>query len=204
MMISTLVMVTVAHSPVHHAPAPRLLTMPTPGGAQKGSGLRDRGLQATVERMYWACGRLENHREHLALHCLGLRGFETYWPQVRGKLKPQSLFPGYCFIKITLQWSAARWAPGVVTLLMNGDEPAKVSDRIISELHARERGGLVVLPAPAPTSARFRAGDQVRIGRGPLSGFVGLVQGMKPRQRVEILLQLLGRVEMAAGDVERA
>lgn len=41
---------------------------------------------------------------------------------------------------------------------------------------------------------------------GPLSGFVGLVTGMKPRERVEALLRMLGsmqRVEMAAANVER-
>jgi len=37
-----------------------------------------------------------------------------------------------------------------------------------------------------------------------LSGFVGLVEGLRPRQRVEILLAALGRVELAAADVEHA
>jgi transcriptional antiterminator RfaH len=150
---------------------------------------------------FWACARLEGHRERLALHCLSLRGFETYWPQVRGKSKPQALFPGYCFLKVTLQWTPARWAPGVMALLMNGAEPAKVAGHILDEIRSRERGGLVVLPAPAPTSPPFQPGDRVRITTGPLTGFSGLVAGMRPHQRVEVLLQLLGRVEMPAVDV---
>ena len=32
---------------------------------------------------YWACARLEPHRERLALHCLDLAGFETYLPRIR-------------------------------------------------------------------------------------------------------------------------
>lgn len=76
---------------------------------------------------------------------------------------------------------------------------------VITELHARERpNGLVVLPPPAPLSApRFRLGDRVRITDGPLTGFSGPVDGMRPRQRVEILLELLGRVELVASAVER-
>jgi hypothetical protein len=38
---------------------------------------------------------------------------------------------------------------------------------------------------------------------GPLSGLVGLVEGMRGRERVEILLQMLGRVELAAAAVEQ-
>jgi hypothetical protein len=32
---------------------------------------------------YWACAQLETNRERLALHCLGLAGFETYLPRIR-------------------------------------------------------------------------------------------------------------------------
>lgn len=140
------------------------------------------------------------------MHCLNLRGFETYWPQVRGKLKPQSLFPGYCFVLITLQWSPARWAPGVTKLLMNGDEPAKVPDRIIAELRSRERDGLIVLPPPPRfrPGACFRPGDQVRIKDGVLTGCFGLVDGMRSHKRISVLLEMLGGarpIEMPAADV---
>ena len=32
---------------------------------------------------YWACARLEPHRERLALHCLELNGFKVYLPRLR-------------------------------------------------------------------------------------------------------------------------
>jgi hypothetical protein len=61
---------------------------------------------------YWACAQLEANRERLALHCLGLRGFEVYLPRIRmRKLKTAALFPGYAFVLIELQWHAARWSP---------------------------------------------------------------------------------------------
>jgi transcription antitermination factor NusG len=72
----------------------------------------------------------------------------------------------------------------------------------------RERDGLVVLQAPrgVHSGVQFRPGDKVRVKTGPLVGFPGLISTMKPRQRVEVLLQMLGglqRVELAATAVER-
>jgi hypothetical protein len=86
--------------------------------------------------MFWACARLETHRERLALHCLGLNGYETYFPRLRArrlfhgrKIEVQpALFPGYAFVLIRLQWHSARWSVGVIDLLMDGLTPARVPD----------------------------------------------------------------------------
>jgi transcription antitermination factor NusG len=157
--------------------------------------------------MYWACARLDGQHQRLALYCLGLRGFETYLPRIKlrqeAKARTAPLFPGYCFIRVALQWTPARWAPGVMALLMNGDAPAKVADRAIDELRGRERGGLVVLPS-SPSSPLFLPGDWVQITGGPLMGFKGLVDDMRPHARVAVLLELLGAaraVEMAVDHV---
>ena len=51
----------------------------------------------------------------------------------------------------------------------------------------------------------FQPGDRVRVRQGPFEGQLALFVGMKPRQRIEILLSLLGghqRVELASEDVE--
>src|SRR5262249_1893581 len=148
-------------------------------------------------------------RERLAQHCLALAGYETYLPRLREvrhshgrkiEVRPP-LFPGYCFVAITLQWHAARWSVGVVRLGMDGGEPARVPGAVINDIRAREVRGLVELPTPP--LAQF--GDAMRVLRGPFAGRVGLYAGMRPRQRVEILLQLLGdarRVTLAADAVE--
>ena len=128
---------------------------------------------------YWAVARLEPHREQLALHCLGLAGYETYFPGLRethGRkievLPP--LFPGYCFLTVEAQWYAARWSLGVIGLIMDGIKPARVADHIIDELRKRERNGLIELPRrPA-----LQPGDQVRILQGPFAGQLGLYAGI--------------------------
>jgi transcriptional antiterminator RfaH len=109
------------------------------------------------------------------------------------------LFPGYAFVLIQLQWHAARWAPGVAMLIMDGDHPARVPDGVITEIRGRERNGLIDLPRPG-----LRRGDRVRILHGPFAGRLALYAGMKPRERVEVLLSLLGgqqRVELPAADI---
>lgn len=128
---------------------------------------------------HWTAARLQPHREALALNFLKLRGFETYFPRIRERrvvrgrrvLVTPPLFPGYAFVAIELQWHAARWSPGVLSLVMDGDRPAKVPDTDIADLRACERNGFVVLPEQLRQSSSFRLGDRLRVRGGPLTGF---------------------------------
>ena len=158
---------------------------------------------------FWAAAQLQLHRDRVALHLLQQAGFETYAPRlrerriVRGRkvVATPLLFPGYAFVFIQMQWHTARWTPGVIRLVMDGVAPAVVPNAVITELQAREVGGLIELPAP------FRPGDRVRIRRGAFIDHIGLVAGMKPHERVEVLLSLLGgqrRVTLPVDAIESA
>ena len=161
---------------------------------------------------YWASAQLQPQRDGLALHCLRQAGFETYAPRLReprtahGRKVTRTplLFPGYLFVWIDLQWHRARWCCGVIRLITAGDAtPARVPDGVIADLKGCETDGLTDLPPPP----KFRAGDRVRVVRGPFAGHVGLYAGMKPRERVEVLLVILvgsQRVTLAADAVEQA
>jgi len=143
------------------------------------------------------------------LHCLALAGYQTYYPRLRDRrirhgrrveLRP-ALFPGYAFIAVELQWHAARWTAGVLGLIMGAHQPAHVPDSVIDEIRGREVGGLIEL-APPPA---LRRDARVRIVAGPFANHLAIYAGMKPRERVEILLQLLGavqRVELPKDAVE--
>jgi transcriptional antiterminator RfaH len=145
---------------------------------------------------YWCCTRLETRREGVAQHFLQLAGFQTFFPRVREQRVRRhrrvdvtsALFPGYAFVLITLQWHAARWAPGTLGLIMNGIQPARVPDNVIDDIRRREVRGAIELPKPA----EFRPGDPVRILSGAFEGHLALYAGMKPHERVEVLLALLG------------
>ena len=102
--------------------------------------------------------RIEANRDRLATHCLQLNGYQVYLPRIRERrirrgrkievLQP--LFVGYAFVRIVLQWHAARWCPGTLGLIMDGLVPAKVPDCIISEIRSRERNGAIELPWQGP------------------------------------------------------
>jgi transcriptional antiterminator RfaH len=145
----------------------------------------------------------------LALHCLGLAGYEIYQPLLREQRRSHGrkitvtppLFPGYLFLWVVSGWWNARWSPGVVRLIMDGLVPAHVPDAVISEIRSRERGGYVELLKPRG----LRPGMRVRVISGPLSEQIGILALLKPHERVLVLLNLLGgqqRVELARTAIE--
>jgi transcriptional antiterminator RfaH len=161
---------------------------------------------------FWACAQLEAHRERLALHTLAIAGYTTYLPRLRtqrigGQHKliagTAPLFPGYCFVTIALQWHQAHWSPGVIRLVLDGEHPARVPDAVIDEIRRREVDGFVQLPKPRG----LQRGDKLRVIHGALEGQLAIFEGMRPRERVEVLLTLLGtprRVELPKADVRPA
>ena len=160
---------------------------------------------------YWACARL--HRERLGLHCLEhIAGYEVFAPRIcshrvvngRRITFTPLLFPGYCFVVIEQQWHAAAYAPGVASLVRNGDGgPARVPPALIDALRSREgRDGLIVLPKPRGGP---RIGSRVKVTSGVFAGQFGLYAGMRSHQRVEVLLTLLGgqqRVSLSREAIE--
>jgi transcriptional antiterminator RfaH len=134
---------------------------------------------------YWAVARLEWRREALGLDSLGRAGFAPYYPRLReyrvrvGRKIAVTvpLFAGYVFIAIELQWHMARWSPGIIGLIMDGERPARVPDSVIVEIRDREQNGLVTLRE----QPRLRPGDRVKLtGGGPLAGLEGLYSANAP------------------------
>jgi transcriptional antiterminator RfaH len=156
---------------------------------------------------YWACAQVEPQREQAAQHFLGLAGYQTYLPRLRvlrrshGRqiVTKRPLFPAYVFVWIVAGWWSARWCPHVRRLVLDAGVPARVPDTVISEIKCRERNGLIELIKPP-----LRRGARVKILHGPFRDHLAIFADMKPRARVEVLLELLGgerRVTLAREDV---
>jgi hypothetical protein len=117
--------------PTHCAPARRSATAPSIGRlrwrserflSRRSSNMRPAWANTGGEPVaYWTVAQLQPQRDRVALHCLGLAGFETYQRRLREceRERASALFPGYAFVAIELQWHAARWCPGVVRLACN-------------------------------------------------------------------------------------
>lgn len=151
--------------------------------------------------MTWAVVQTESQRERSVRVLLMRLGLITYFPRikVRGRIEP--LFPSYLFVLLEKQWWSVRWTPHVIRILMNGDQPAKLSEDIVHQILKRERNGFVQLPTAARTLSK---GQKVRIIRGSFEGQIGLYEGMSSRDRERVLLDLLGQavaVELPSKDI---
>jgi transcriptional antiterminator RfaH len=151
--------------------------------------------------MIWSVARTESLRERKAQRWLAQAGFTTYLPVISGKTRLNPLFPSYLFVQISASgWSRVESTIGVLELLRAGDRPAVIADCVTGEIQAREQDGIVRLPE----RPRWQVGDRIVVGSGTFLGQIGLFDGMGPRQRVFVLLNLFGRqtrAELALDDL---
>lgn len=157
---------------------------------------------------FWSVASTENQRETIAAFFLAQSGFQTYLPRLRvnrgRKSRVVPLFPMYIFVRVVAQWHIIESTIGVVNLVKTAGGPARLSDEIVEQIRSREVDGLIKLPTPGK---RFKRGDRVSIARGSFRGHVALYDGMSARDRVFVLLELLGRqtrVELKFGDIAPA
>lgn len=149
----------------------------------------------------WYVVQTRPRYESTALLHLTRQGFESYLPRFLKRRRharkvdvaPMPLFPGYLFVALDL--AAARWRSihgtvGVSRLVCHGENPAPIPEGIIEEIRGREDSdGWVVLQ---PQTA-LRNGQTVEISDGPLAELCGVFEGLDSKERVIVLLNLLGR-----------
>jgi len=127
--------------------------------------------------------------------------YETYIPRIKHRSRIAPLFPSYLFVRAADRWYPVRWTDHVVRLLMSGDQPAQLPEATVASIRKREVGGFVKLPSPP----RLRKGQPVRVIRGSFEGLLAVHQGMGSRERVWVLLTLMGQqvpVELPSRDIQ--
>lgn len=134
------------------------------------------------------------------------QGFEPYNPMFldRRRNQTQQLFVGYMFTRsLQGRWRALLSTEGVCNLLMSAPErPAELPDHQVEAIRACEVGGLVQL-----SQSKFQPGQKVRSTSGPLRGMEGLYAGQRDRDRVRVLMDILGRrcaVDLQEGNLVAA
>jgi transcriptional antiterminator RfaH len=149
----------------------------------------------------WYVVQTRPHSETKAAAHLARQGFDTYLPHYlkrrrharRLETVVAPLFPRYLFVAVDMavqRWRAIQSTIGVSHLVCHGDSPAAVTDCIIDGLKAREdeRGFVRIDRRP-----QFATGDRIRVLDGVFTACLGLFEGVADRERVAILLDLLGR-----------
>jgi transcriptional antiterminator RfaH len=158
----------------------------------------------------WYAVQTQPHAEMKAFTHLARQGFEVYLPRFLKRRRhagrvdyvSKALFPGYLFVAIdiaTQRWRYVNSTVGVRKLVCNGEAPAVVDGKIIECLVAQQDDhGFIKLD----TKLRFAAGDVVRVIDGIFSTALGIYEGMTDRQRVGILLDILGRKVRVQIDID--
>ena len=103
------------------------------------------------------------------------------------------LCPSYLFVTfnpLIHRWRSIHSTVGVARLVCNGNVPAAIDAAIIGGLKSRENAQGFIQLERRP---QFAAGDKVRVREGVFTDCLGLFEGMGDRERVAILLDLLGR-----------
>lgn len=164
----------------------------------------------TGDEARWYVVQTQPNAEHKAASHLGRQGFATYFPRYmkrrrharRVDLVGAPLFPRYLFVSIdvTMQrWRSIYSTIGVSRLICAGDVPTAVPDAIVATLKQREDAAGFIQLERKPL---FHAGDTIRVLDGVFRDCLGLYDGMSDRDRVAVLLDLLGRKVRVLVDAE--
>ncbi len=162
---------------------------------------------AYVEEHWYAAYTCANHEKRVAAelearaveHFLPLYSSVRRWRDRRVRLD-LPLFPGYVFVRLALRDKLrVLQVPSVVRLVGFNGHPAALSNEEIEVF----RKGLIAQLHGEP-HPYLTVGRQVRITRGPLAGFEGIIVRKKKRFRFVISLHLIMRsvsVEMDDADI---
>lgn len=149
---------------------------------------------------HWYAVHTKARDEMLAEENLHRQGFHTFLPRIKATRRRRGrwyqviepLFPGYLFIRLdplTRDTSPIRSTRGALGLVRFGGEPAVVPAELIEQLIAAATDE----PGVVRQEYLFQPGDRVRILSGPFTGLPASIVAETGEERVQLLLELLGR-----------
>jgi transcriptional antiterminator RfaH len=150
----------------------------------------------------WSVAYSHPNQERKAVSHVSNLGLDIFFPRiqtrkvVRGTRQwiEEPLFPRYFFVCVADQWRSLLSAVGVAGVIMSGDKPANVPEKIVSDIkHRCNRDGVYV-----PYRFRFQTGQRVRVERGALKGHFGIYRGMRSEDRADVLINMLGAMVHAS------
>lgn len=148
----------------------------------------------------WYLVNTQTGRESLASEHLKRQGYRpfvpTSWRTIRHarqiRTTRAAFFPGYLFVPLDLsldRWRAIDGTVGVLRIVKAGAFPlAAPSGLVEALLAATGADGALDLAGPA-----LKAGDEVRIIRGPFADQLAIVESMNGPDRVRVLLSIMNQ-----------
>lgn len=145
----------------------------------------------------WYALRVRSNFERTSSEALQMRGLDTFLPSVklrrrwsdRVKVIDQPLFPGYVFCRFDREDRInVMRAPGVVHVVGAGSEPQPVDPTEIEYVRTVVLAELAAKPHPF-----LKAGQHVRVDRGPLAGTQGIITAINGTKSLILSISLLQR-----------
>ena len=131
--------------------------------------------------------------------------FDFYLPKITIKkisANPivEVIFPGYIFVNTSLEnYSALKYTKGIKNIVKFGDNISCLSSEEIEAMQMAEKRSKI-----NPVVSQIKIGQEVMIAKGSLSGIIAKVCSLPSKERVGILLSLLGstrRVSISEKDL---
>jgi transcriptional antiterminator RfaH len=165
-------------------------------------------MSPTGEAKCWYLVYAKPRQESVARENLERQGYEIYLPLIRkysrrGGRRVASIgpmFPRYLFIRLdekTDNWGPIRSTLGVVSLVRFGQLPARVPEGLVAALRTHEDAQGVQPPPPVD---ELRAGNRVRVLEGGLAGYEGVFVARTGKERVVVLLEIMGKTARTSLD----
>jgi transcriptional antiterminator RfaH len=157
-------------------------------------------LEVQIQDPAWYCVRTKPKHEHIAAATLRKNlELETFLPRLnieratrRGLVRTvEALFPCYFFVRCVIneRLDEIKHANGISSVVRFGDKISVVEDAIIEELQ-----DCFEADEPMTVEQRLVPGSEVSVAGGAFDGMRAYVlRNMPARQRVQILLDILGQ-----------
>ena len=186
----------------------RIIVEPGLGGSREIAALPGPVAAATEGGIFaWYCARTKPKHEHIV--AAGLKrhlNLEVFHPRLRierptrrGVVRVvEPLFPCYVFVRCNIDecLDGVRYVNGVSSLVHFGQKIPIVPDQVVEELRQCFES-----QEPMEVEDRLSEGAEVTVAEGAFQGFNGIVLRVLPaKQRVQILLDFLGRTTLAEVD----
>lgn len=149
----------------------------------------------------WYVVNTHPHQETRAEANLGRQGYEAWLPKLlcqrrharRVDTTTAPLFPGYLFVALdpsVQAWRAINSTFGVRQILCHGECPRPIDRGFVEALkNTADDKGIVALRA----AESLEPGQPLRLLTGPFANSIGTLLRLAGRDRVMLLLNLLGR-----------
>jgi transcriptional antiterminator RfaH len=148
----------------------------------------------------WYVVNTHPHQEERAWVNLRRQGYGMCLPRLR-KVRRHArredmvltpLFPGYLFVRLAPElqaWRAINATFGVRRLLCEGERPRALPAAFVEALEQRmDLDGAVAQP-----ESEFMVGEPLRLLSGPFADHIGTMLHVADKDRIALLLSLLGR-----------